>query len=173
MIDPWFEAFRRAPKEAVADLFSGRARVGSTMRLDVPELLYQAFPPNRSHEREQLDQALMSWLLDMREDYAARVKRLGFPVYGKRVGDALIALQLLDLPQAKRCIRADLSAWLRWLIPLRLAPERDPALECFRLLTRDQPDGGHTAHVDAPCRRSTPGVFDRGAGRIAVVAERR
>ncbi len=145
MIDPWFEAFRRAPKEAVADLFSGRARVGSTMRLDVPELLYQAFPPNRSHEREQLDQALMSWPLDMREDYAARVKRLGFPVYGKRVGDALIALQLLDLPQAKRCIRADLSAWLRWLLPLRLAPERDPALECYRLLTRDQPDGGHTA----------------------------
>ena len=145
MTDPWFEAFRRAPKEAVADLFSGRARVGSTMRLDVPELLYQAFPPNLSHEREQLDQALMSWLLDMREDYAARVKRLGFPVYGKRVGDALIALQLLDLPQAKRCIRADLSAWLRWLLPLRLAPERDPALECYRLLTRDQPDGGHTA----------------------------
>ena len=145
MTDPWFEAFRRAPKEAVADLFSGRARVGSTMRLDVPELLYQAFPPNLSHEREQLDQALMSWLLDMREDYAARVKRLGFPVYGKRVGDALIALQLLDLPQAKRCIRADLSAWLRWLLPLRLAPERDPALERFRLLTRDQPDGRHTA----------------------------
>ena len=87
----------------------------------------------------------MSWLLDMREDYASQVKRLGFPAYGKRVGDCLIALQLLDLPEAKSRMRADLGAWLRWLLPLRLAPERDPALECFRLLTRDQPDGRHTA----------------------------
>ena len=145
MTNPWFEAFRRGPKEAVADLFSGRARVGASMRLDIPELLYEEFPPNLIHERKQLDQALMSWLLDMREDYASQVKRLGFPAYGKRVGDCLIALQLLDLPEAKSRMRADLGAWLRWLLPLRLAPERDPALECFRLLTRDQPDGRHTA----------------------------
>ena len=145
MTNPWFEAFRRGPKEAVADLFSGRAGVGASMRLDIPELLYDEFPPNLIHERKQLDQALMSWLLDMREDYASQVKRLGFPAYGKRVGDCLIALQLLDLPEAKSRMRADLGAWLRWLLPLRLAPERDPALECFRLLTRDQPDGRHTA----------------------------
>ena len=145
MTNPWFEAFRRGPKESVADLFSGRAGVGASMRLDIPELLYEGFPPNLIHERKQLDQALMSWLLDMREDYASQVKRLGFPAYGKRVGDCLIALQLLDLPEAKSRMRADLGAWLRWLLPLRLAPERDPALECFRLLTRDQPDGRHTA----------------------------
>ena len=145
MTNPWFEAFRRGPKEAVADLFSGRAGVGASMRLDIPELLYDEFPPNLIHERKQLDQALMSWLLDMREDYASQVKRLGFPAYGKRVGDCLIALQLLDLPEAKSRMRADLGAWLCWLLPLRLAPERDPALECFRLLTRDQPDGRHTA----------------------------
>ena len=145
MSDQWLEAFRYAPEKAVSDLFSGRAGVGSSMRLDVPELLHQAFPPDLSDERAQLDDALLSWLSNMREDYAFQVKRLGFPVYGKRVGDALIALQLLDLPEARSCIRADLSAWLRWLLPLRLAPERDPALECFRLLTRDQPDGGHTA----------------------------
>ena len=30
-------------------------------------------------------------------------------------------------------------------MPLRLAPERDPALECLRLLTRGQPDASHTA----------------------------
>ena len=145
MSDRWFEAFRRDPEKAVADLFSGRAGLGAGMRLDVPELLYQAFPPNLSDERAQLDKALFSWLRDMSEDYASQVQRLGFPVHGKRVGDALIALQLLDLPEARHRIRADLSAWLRWLIPLRLAPERDPALECYRLLTRDQPDGGHTA----------------------------
>ena len=74
-----------------------------------------------------------------------QVKRLGFPAYGKRVGDALIALQLLDLPEARHRIREDLDAWRRWLLPLRLAPERDPALECFRLLTLGQSDARHTA----------------------------
>ena len=81
----------------------------------------------------------------MREGYAAQVQRLGFSVYGKRIGDALIALQLLDLPDTRHRIRADVDPWLRWLHPLRLAPERDPALECRRLLTRGQPDARHTA----------------------------
>ena len=141
----WFEAFRRDPGKAVADLFSGRAGVGSDLRLDVPELLYQQFPPSLADERARLDDALGSWLLDMREGYASQVQRLGFSVYGKRVGDALVALQLLDLPRTRGRIRTDTGAWLRWLSPLRLAPERDPALECFRLMTRGQPDARHTA----------------------------
>ena len=142
---PWFDDFRRDPGEAVADLFSGRAGAGSDLRLDVPELLYQQFPPSLADERAQLDDALGSWLSDMREGYASQVQRLGFSVYGKRVGDALVALQLLDLPQTRGRIRADTGAWLRWLSPLRLASERDPGLECFRLLTRGQPDTRHTA----------------------------
>ena len=145
MSDPWFEAFRRDPGKAVADLFSGRAGAGSDLRLDVPELLYQQFPPSLADKRAQLDDALGSWLLDMREGYASQVQRLGFSVYGKRVGDALVALQLLELPQTRERIRVDTGAWLRWLSPLRLAPERDPALECLRLLTRSQPDARHTA----------------------------
>ena len=145
MSDPWVETFRDDPDQAVADLFSGRAGVGSSLRLDVPELLYQAFPSNRTDERTQLDDALWKWLIDMRESYADQVRRLGFPVYGKRLCDALIALQLLDLPETRSRVRADLNAWLRWLIPLRLAPERDPALECLRLLTRGQRDTSHTA----------------------------
>ena len=145
MSDPWFARFRDDPDRAVADLFSGRAGVGSSLRLDVPELLYQAFPPHRTDERAQLDDALWKWLIDMRESYEDQVERLGFSVYGKRLCDALTALQLLDLPEARNQVRADLNAWLRWLSPLRLAPERDPALECLRLLTRGQPDARHTA----------------------------
>ena len=141
----WLEAFRGEPIQAVDDLFSGRAGVGSDLRLDIPEFLYQAFPPSLTREREQLDDALSNWLEDMREDYTAQVERLGFSVYGKRVGDSLIALQLLDLPYTRNHIRADVDSWLRWLLPLRLAPERDPALECRRLLTRGQPDARHTA----------------------------
>ena len=145
MSGSWFEAFHRDPEKAVADFFSGRAGAGFDLRLDVPELLYQQFPPNLADERAQLDDALGSWLLDMREDYASQVKRLGFSVYGKRVGDALVSLQLLDLPQTRDRIRTDMGAWLGWLAPLRLAPGRDPGLECFRLLTRGQPDARHTA----------------------------
>ncbi|MDE0024382.1 MAG: hypothetical protein OXP69_08200 [Spirochaetaceae bacterium] len=143
MIDRWFYSFRESPVQAVSDLFSGRAGVGSNLRLDVPELLYQAFPPTLVEERAELDEAMFSWLLGMREDYATHVQSLGFAVYGKRIGDALITLQLLDLPHARDRIRADLDVWLRWLTPLRLAPERDPALECYRLLTRGQPKSGH------------------------------
>ena len=141
----WLEAFRGEPAQAVDDLFSGRAGAGSDLRLDIPEFLYQAFPSNLTREREQLDDALSTWLKDMRDGYAAEVERLGFSVYGKRVGDALIALQLLDLPETRHRIRADVDSWLRWLLPLRLAPERDPALECRRLLTLGQPDARHTA----------------------------
>ena len=129
MTERWFEAFLGAPEQAVTDLFSGRAGVGSNLRLDVPELLYQAFPPNLADERAQLDEALLSWLLGMREDYAKQVGRLGFAVYGKRVGDALIALQLLELPEAKRRVRADLDPWLRWLMPLRLHTQDQVATE--------------------------------------------
>ena len=145
MSDSWFEAFHRGPERAVADLFSGRAGAGSDLRLDVPELLYQQFPPSLADDRARLDDALGSWLSDMREGYASQLQRLGFSVYGKRIGDALVALQLLDLPQTRGRIRADTGVWLRWLSPLRLAPERDPGLECFRLLTRGQPDTRHTA----------------------------
>ena len=141
----WFESFRRDPDEAVSDLFTGRASVGSDMRLDVPELLHQWFPPSLVAERAHLDDALFSWLNGMRDGYDSQTRRLGFAVYGKRVGEALIALQLLDLPCARDSIRADLDAWLRWLTPLRVAPARDPALECYRLLTDGQRDAGHLA----------------------------
>lgn len=145
MNEQWLEAFRDDPDKAVSDLFSGRAGGGSSLRLDIPELLYQVFPPSLTDERIRLDRALLAWLEGMREAYPEQVKRLGFSVYAKRVSDALIALQLLDLPQARQAIRAHLDTWLRWLSTLRLAPDRDPALECFRLLTRNQSDTTHTA----------------------------
>ena len=145
MTDRWFEAFRRDPHEAVSDLFTGRAGVGLEMHLDVPELLCRWFPTTREDDRSRLDGTLLWWLREMQGSYASLVERLGFPVYGKRICDALIALQLLNLPCARDTIRADLAAWLSWLTPLRLASERDPALECYSLLTHGQSDIGHMA----------------------------
>lgn len=145
MKDRWFEGFHHDAREAVSDLFSGRAGVAFETRLDVPELLCRWFPKTLEDDRSRLDDALLWWLREMQEDYTSEVGRIGFISYGKRIGDALIALQLLDLPQARSAIRTDLAAWLRWLSPLRLAPERDPALECYQLLTQGQPDAGHIA----------------------------
>jgi Flp pilus assembly protein TadD len=136
----WREDFARDPNQAVADLFSGRAGLGANMRLDTPELLYQAFPdtPEYAEQRKQLDNALLYWLTTMRRDYAAQVKRLGYGVYSKRLCDALTSIQLLDLPLSIYHLRETASSWLNWLTPLRLAPERDPALEYWRVLTHRQ-----------------------------------
>ena len=145
MNNHWWDAFRNSPEQAVEDLLSGRVGVGSAVHVDLPELLYQTFPPHRMEDRAMLDSALGYWLQRMREAYATEIARLESAVYGKRIGDVLIALQLLDLPETREHIRRELDVWLRWLVPLRLAPERDPALECWRLLTRGQTDAGHTA----------------------------
>lgn len=133
----WIGAFRQDPNRAVADLFSGRAGIGSGFRLDVPEILYQAFPAEYANDRNALDAALLRWLLEMRADHSAQIRRLGASAYAKRLVDALVTIQLLDLANARARIRADLDTWLRWLRPLRLAPDRDPALECWRLVSRD------------------------------------
>lgn len=141
----WLEEFRFDPDSAIADLFSGRVGAGSSFRLDLPELLYQAFPAHLADERRLLDEALLNWLLDMRSGHPEHVQKLGVSVYAKRLVDALATLQLIDLPNSRNHIRSNLDAWLRWLSPLRLAPERDPALECWRLISQDQPGDGNAA----------------------------
>ncbi len=147
MIDRWFSIFHNDPQKAVNDLFSGRAGLGSSMRLDIPEILYQEFPavPELEDARQKLDAALFAWFAAMRKEYAPQISRLGFGVYSKRLCDCLVSVQLLDLPMFPYQLRQGLDSWLRWLTPLRLAPERDPALECWRLLARHQEDAEHTA----------------------------
>ena len=141
----WFAAFRQDADRAIADLFSGRAGAGSSFRLDVPDLLYQAFPADLADDREELDGALLRWLLNMRNEHSAQMRQLDASVYAKRLVDALVAIHLVDLPNSRSHIRSDLDAWLRWLSPLRLAPDRDPALECWRLVSRDQTSVGNAA----------------------------
>ena len=121
---------------------SGRAGVGADLRLDIPELLYHLFADGAvmSDERARLDAALHDWLVEMRSDYVGQVRRLGFTSYGRRLVDALVTLQLLDLSVTRERIRSDVDAWIRWLAPLRVAPERDPALEAWRLLAEGQHD---------------------------------
>jgi hypothetical protein len=143
MMQRWRESFAHDPARAVADLFSGRAGVGAAFRRDVPEILFHEFPdrPEFATDREKLDDALLGWLDGMRADYRSQVARLDYGVYALRICEALRALQLLDLPRGIHHIREIHSAWLRWLGPLRLAPERDPALESWRLLSLRQPAG--------------------------------
>jgi hypothetical protein len=142
MIERWIQTLQSDPQGAIEALMSGRAGVGADLRLDIPELLHHLFADgaDRANERERLDTALYNWLLAMKSDYTPKVDRLGFASYGRRLIDALVTLRLLDLPIAREHIRRDLDAWIRWLAPLRLAPERDPALECWRLLAEGQRD---------------------------------
>lgn len=142
MMQRWRESFANDPDQAVADLFSGRAGVGAAIRRDVPEILYHEFPdrPEFAAARDKLDDALLAWLDGMRTDYRRQVARLDYGVYALRICEALRALQLLNLPRGIHHIREIHAAWLRWLTPLRLAPERDPALESWRLLSLNQPD---------------------------------
>lgn len=138
----WEQAFAADPKQAVSDLFSGRLGLGSAMRLDVPQILYQEFPNTDDYAdaRKELAVALHSWLQDMRSQYPTQVRRLGFSVYSLRLCDALICAQLIDLPQLRYQLREQLSSWLNFFTPLRLASERDPALECWRTLSFAQTD---------------------------------
>ena len=147
MIERWKESFRQNPEKAVSDLFSGRAGLGSSLRRDLPEILFHAFPDEAdlATDREHLDTALLSWLNSMRTNYQGEVARLDFGVYSKRLCDALRALQLLDLPRSIQHIREVQPAWMRWLAPLRIAPERDPALECWRLLSQRQEENANPA----------------------------
>lgn len=147
MIERWKESFRQNPEKAISDLFSGRAGLGSSLRRDLPEILFHAFPDEAelATDREHLDTALLSWLNGMRTNYQREVARLDFGVYNKRLCDALRALQLLDLPRSIQHIREVQPAWLRWLAPLRIAPERDPALECWRLLSQRQEENANPA----------------------------
>ena len=158
MIDRWKENFLQDPEKAVANLFSGRAGLGSSLRRELPEILFHEFPdtPEHAADRERLDTALLVWLNGMRTNYQREVSRLGFDVYSKRLCDALRALQLLDLPRSIQQIREVHPAWLRWLAPLRLAPERDPALESWRLLSQRQEEGANPAQWLQLARDSRP-----------------
>jgi predicted Zn-dependent protease len=141
MMQSWRKSFEKDATQAVADLFSGRAGIAANFRRDVPEILFHEFPdiPAFTADREKLENALVRWLENMRRDYTAQIKRLGYAVYAQRICDALRALQLLDFPRCIYHLREVHQAWLRWLEPLRLAPERDPALESWRLISQHQP----------------------------------
>lgn len=139
MIGQWRAQFAENPQQAVSDLFSGRARLGASMRLDVPEILYYEFPEEQAERREQLDTALLGWLTDMRNHCQPQMQRLGFAVYARRLCDGLQSIHLLDLPRSTAKLRELQDSWLTFLRPLRVAPERDPALELLRVLTRHQP----------------------------------
>jgi len=149
----WYGMFELDANKAINDLFSGRAGLG--LRLDIPEWLYQEFPntPEFSIARQKLDNALLVWLNAMRRDYTKQIGRLGENVYSSRLCDALITVQLLDLPLITYQLREMKTYWLDWLKPLRLAPERDPALEYWHVLTRRQPenediDGGINNNIN-------------------------
>ncbi len=140
MIEEWLDQFLDNPQKSISHLFSGRAGLGTYMRLDTPEFLYLVFtgPDVNTDHVSRLDEALLDWLVAMKRDYATQVKSLGFNIYSKRICDALTTINLMGLSHAREEIRNDIDAWLRDLAPLRFGSDRDPALDCWRLLTAGQ-----------------------------------
>lgn len=120
------------------------------IRLDTPEILLQTFAKRSVDDRASLDEALDAWLRARRSNCADEIETLGERAYTKRVTDALTALQLLELPTTRERMRASLNEWLRWLHPLRTAPERDPELECWRLMAI-----GQSEHLDTGLLHAT------------------
>lgn len=118
------------------DIFIGRWP-GFTGLMPVPEFLCQEF--STLDLNKALDEALLGWLLRAKETEKSQRRRLSKPVYASRICDALITAQLLDLPKINQYARENIDSWIKWLRPLRIAPERDPALECWRLVTLRQP----------------------------------
>ena len=147
MLKRWRESFTRDAQRAVADLISGRAALGGAVRLGVPEFLAQEFGaseeiyPQTRAGREALDAALLGWLQQMVGDETpSQVQRLGAPVYARRLCDALVAVQWLELPQALNDLRERREWWFDRLYPWRLSSARDPGLELRRSLTLGQRD---------------------------------
>lgn len=132
MIEQWRALFARCPQQAVTDLFSGRAGLGA--RINVPEILYYEFLESQPQRREQLDVALLKWLCDMRQNQEVQVKQLGLAVYALRLCYALQGIHMLRLPRSTRQLCDLQEGWLNFLLPLRVAPERDPALELQRIV---------------------------------------
>ena len=116
--------------------------------MGVPEFLAQEFGASdkddsqRQARREALDAALLDWLQRMvgDDDAPAQVRRLGAPVYARRLCDALVAVQWLVLPKALGDLRARREWWFDRLHPWRLSSARDPGLELRRALTLKQQD---------------------------------
>jgi hypothetical protein len=106
------------------------------MRLDIPELLYYEFYDAQVQHREALDNALLEWLYDMRKNHNVQIKRLTTAVYVRRVCDALQSICMLRLPLSASKLCNQKEGWMDFLEPLRISPERDPALDLKRLFLR-------------------------------------
>lgn len=133
--DNWYEKFLINPVQAIDDLYSGR---GTTigLHLDIPEFLQQEFPDITGFEepRRMLDNAILTLITKTRFQLIGQAKNLEDAVYSKRLCDAFTSVLWLNLPVTTQHIRENLVHYLNWLKPFRISPNRDPALECCRVL---------------------------------------
>lgn len=106
---------------------------------NIPNFLHKKFANASDLLRLDLDRALLRWMSKARAHEKAMSRQQTRPVYIWHVRDALVTAQRLDLPRINHHIRENIDLWMEWLSPLRIGPECDPALECWKLLTLRQP----------------------------------
>ena len=115
------------------------SRLPEQSSINVPSFLHKKFANAPTLLRLDLDRALLRWLSKARAHEKAMSRQQTRPVYIWHVRDALVTAQRLDLTRINQHIRENIDQWIEWLRPLRLGPECDPALECWKLLTLHQP----------------------------------
>jgi len=120
----------------IKELFKGV----SYLYMDVWDILYREVP-NTLSARSLVDNGFLSCLCDFRENYDKNLARYGAGVCEKRIVDALVTVQLLQLPLTIYHLRDINNGWLEWLKSIQQikdATERDVVYEYWMTMTHAQ-----------------------------------
>ena len=157
---------------------SGRAGVGADLRLDIPPVAstVRRRPATWRVSAHGSTRRCTSWLVAIREA-TTRGKSAGSASSSSLAGGSSSHASSrcnCSTPRrlARERIRADLDA-PSWLAPLRLAPERDPALECWCLLAGGQRDRELVAAWLRLAARPATRVSRPSALRVGARSDRR
>lgn len=113
----WLDALRGEPKQAVADLLSGRQDRGQFARLECAEFMQRALVEAGAPDeaRAQLDEGLAAWLAEAMASDEEWRRREGLKPHLYRLNEAFAAVGLLDLPRTAYRLRELHPAYRRWL----------------------------------------------------------
>jgi len=138
----WLEALRREPKQAVADLLSGRLHRGQFARLECAEFIQRALADAVPVERARslLDQGLGEWLAEAMAHDAEWRRRDGLQAHLYRLGEALATVGLIGLPQTAYRLRELSPAYRRWLQRYDYGYGDGPYAAYWRALVSTQKD---------------------------------
>lgn len=157
----WADALRQDPEQAVGDLLSGAADIGTFERAAPSEFLLAILPrDSRLLSRrplgepgsdaagpepgadlpELLDAGLAAWLCTRRAAARPPARKLG--AYAAQVCEALQWPLYFTLPRTRAALHGERTRWLQWLSSLTLSAFRDPEYDYWQVLAVQQANDG-------------------------------